>query len=268
MLLGNSPSSVTKNGCPTCAGENSTIQFNWKWAQEVSGELGNAARYLKQKKKWKSGFLFECSSCGQPWYLDAAQEKMTFLSPDQTRLMEVWSDAALALTPELFKKCRAIGATPAHLHARQKQYAEVPCQVKTREGEWFDKCLITFSSTPPLEDFYGKARLISDIADIQTSAYALSTSLRLATSRSEPNEKGQALTIAETPEGKRLGLNWGINFVDRKGIQGQDLHLADELSPSDSKKKSGKLAILQEPIDSITFFIGDWSDEIRELLIQ
>jgi hypothetical protein len=148
-------------------------------------------------------------------------------------------------------------------HARQKQYAEVPCRVQTREGEWFDKCLVTFSSNPPLEDFYGKARLISDIADIQPSAYALSPSLRLAASRSEPNEKGQALTIVETPEGKHLGLNWGVNFVNRKGIQGQDLHLADEFFPSDSKKKSGKLAILQEPIDSITFFIGDWSEKFK-----
>jgi hypothetical protein len=269
MLLGSSPSSGGKNGCPTCAGEKNTVQFNWQWAQEApNGDLGGAALYLKQKKKWKSGFLFQCSSCGQSWYLDDSREKMTFLLPNQVRLMEAWGSTILSLSDELFKKVQTIGATPPHLHARQSQYAEVPCRVQTRGGEWIDKCLLTFTSKPPLENYYGKARLISDIADLQPSAYALSSAIRLAASRSEPNEKGQALTLIETPEDKRFWLNWSVNFVDRKGVKNQDLRLANLLPKSSSKRKSNKLAVLQEPIGSITFFTGDWSEKIRELLIK
>ena len=269
MLLGGFPSSGKKNGCPTCAGEKDTVQFNWQWAQETpDSDLGGAVRYLKQKKELKSGFLFQCSSCGQPWYLDKVREKMTFLSSDQARLMEIWGSTTLSLSNNLYKIVKAIGATPPHVRARQTQYAEVPCRVQTRTGEWLDKCLLIFTAGPPLEDYYHKARLIDDIADLQPSSYALSASLRLAASHSEPNEKGQALTMVETPEGKRLWLNWSVNFVDRKGIQGKDLHLANVLSKSPSKKKSSKLAVLQEPIASITFFIGDWSEKIRELLVR
>lgn len=267
MLLNSFTFSAKKNGCPTCAGQKDIVQFNWQWAQEAhNSDLGRTALYLK--KKWKLGFLFQCSICGQPWYLDEAQEKMTFLTPHQVRLMNLWGSTTLSLSNSLFQKAKAIGATPPHNQATQTQYAEVPCKVQTRQGEWIDKCLLIFASSPPLEDFYDKARLIDEIVDLQPSTYALSKTLRLAASRSKPDEKGQALTLVETIEGKRLCLNWSVNFVDRKQIQGQNLRLVNPLPQASSKKKSNKLAVLREPIDSITFFIGDWSEKIKKLLIR
>ena len=269
MLLGGFPSSGAKNGCPACAGEKGMVQFNWKWAKESpNGDLGRSVPFLIQNKKWRSGSLFQCSSCGRPWYLDEAQETMTLLSQNLARLMEAWSSGEVLLSKDLFQKALTIGATPPHLHARQKRYAEVPCRVQIRQGEWVDKCLLVFSSDPPLEDYYENARLVSDIADIEPSPFALSPSLRLAASRSEPDEKGQALTRVETLEGKHLGLNWIVNFVDRKGTQGQGLRLTGSPPKSSNKKKSGKSAVLSEPIDSITFFIGDWSEKIQDLLIK
>jgi hypothetical protein len=108
--------------------------------------------------------------------------------------------------------------------------------------------------------------MIGEIADIRPSTYALSRELRLAASRSAPNEKGQALTRAEIPGGKGLLLNWIVNFVDRKGIQGQDLRLAPH--PGPGKKKPGQWPVVKEPLDSIAFFIGDWTEKIQDLIIK
>jgi hypothetical protein len=162
----------------------------------------------------------------------------------------------------------SIGATPPHSRARQTRYAEVPCRVQTREGEWIEKCLLTFLSAPPLEDYYEKARLITDIADIEPSSYALPVPVRAATTRSQPDEKGQALTLVETSAGKRLYLNWNVNFVDRKNMKGQDFHLVESFSKSQGKKKQGKLAVIREPFETLTYFIGDWSEEIQKKIIR
>ena len=51
------------DGCPACAGEKGTVQFNWRWAKESpNGDLGRSVPFLIQQKKWRSGFLFQCSS--------------------------------------------------------------------------------------------------------------------------------------------------------------------------------------------------------------
>ncbi|HEY5040024.1 MAG TPA: hypothetical protein VIJ93_13230, partial [bacterium] len=146
-------------------------------------------------------------------------------------------------------------------YSGEKDYAEVPCKVLTRQGEWIDKCLISFKATPPLTTYENHVRFISDVSDIQPSDYALPVAVRTASSQSKEARMGRAPTYIETPEGRSLCLNWTVNFLDHKGLKGKDVALARE----NSKLRKGRMTIVNEPIEMITFFMGDWTESAREL---
>ena len=141
-------------GCPTCDRGDQTVRFNWKMAAEApGGEFGRYTRTLQEKKPLKAGLLFECPTCQRPWYLDASREMISLVPDGKLSLLEKWGETPLSLPPELLEKARAIGATPAHQLSGEKNYAEIPCRVLTRQGVWIDKVLLVFKVSPPLEDY-------------------------------------------------------------------------------------------------------------------
>jgi len=250
-------------GCPLCDGNEGLVQFNWRIARtQPESELAPYASSLSRKTNLKWGTLHLCPSCGRAWYLDGLQEKMTLVPEEKRDLLEEWSSSPLYLSPELWAKAKAIGATPAHVFSGDKTFAEVPCRVQTRQGEMLDKSLLTFKTVPPLEPYQKKIRLLKDVADILPSDFALPAPVRAASCRSQQEKIGRAPTWVESPEGRRFCLNWTVNFFDSKGFQGKGMRLASPQSP----KRKGRVAVLNEPMDDITFFIGDWSEKVRELL--
>ena len=249
--------SLKPGACPACAGDSRTMQFDWQTLQQ------NRPR-IDFVQKFHSGSLLRCGLCSQPWYLDEAKKKITFIPKDRLPLLKTWGTTSLSLSFELFQKAKSIGATPIHHLARNTQYAEVPCRVKTQNGRWTDKCLLVFADAAPLEPNFGNVRLLENLVDIEPSSYALPAKIRLATCYSEVDEQGKARTWVRTEKEKLLSLNWTVNFVDYKKTIGSELTLVPEKDP-ELKKKVGKIALLREPIDSITFFLGHWSKEISKL---
>jgi len=249
-------------GCPACDGGWRTIQFNWQVAlSEPQGEWGRYPKTLLKKKSLKRGYLYECPACGQQWYLDGNNEIISILPEETASLVEEWDSKPLTLSPELWEKAKAIGATPPHQYTEDKNYAEVPCKVVTRQGETIDKALITFVTAPPLADYQQKARFIKDIADIQPSDYALPHSVRFAASHS--NElRGTGPTYVESSESGLFCLNWVVNFLDNKGTKGKNMALSAQ-SPN---RRPPKTPVINEALDKITFFIGDWSEKVRGLI--
>lgn len=252
--------SLKPGTCPACAGDNRTIQFDWQVLLQGQPKLVLA-------QKFQFGSLLQCALCRQFWYLDAGEEKITFVPKDRVPLLKTWGTTPLSLSGELFQKAKTIGATPIHDLARRAQYAEVPCRAKTRDGRWADKCLLIFTDAPPLEPDFGDARLLEEVVDIEPSAYALPAKVRLATCHSKADEKGNARTWVRTDKDKLLSLNWTVNFVDYKKTKGSELTLVSEKDPT-LKKKMGKMALLQEPASTLTFFMGHWSKEISKLGIS
>ena len=96
------------------------------------------------------------------------------------------------------------------------------------------------------------------MVDIEPSDFALPLAVRAATCRSRETRTGFAPTYVESPEGLKFALNWTVNFFDKKDLIGKDMVL--------SEGKPGRLPTVQEDMDDITFIIGDWSEEIRELI--
>jgi hypothetical protein len=201
----------------------------------------------------KSGYLFKCGACGQKWWLSPERETMVFIPRDRLMLLERWSSQALALSPPLLAKARSIGATPGHHLATRRDHAEVPCRVRTQGGEELDKCLIVFGTDPPLGPSTKVPRLADEIADILPSPFALPKEVRLATTRSELDPRGRAPTWVLAPGERMLLLDWVVNFLDRRGLEGSSVRLA----PKGTKGPKGRMPRCQEPED-LTVFLADW----------
>jgi hypothetical protein len=225
------------------------------------GEFKPFTRTLLEKKKLKNGFLFLCPDCGRQWYLDGAREMMTVVPENKMNLIEKWTSFPLVLPPSLWAKAKLIGATPAHRIANEPHYAEVPCRVTTLAGDPIDKCLLLFSDRPPLETLGKAMGLINDIADITPSEYALPLAVRTASGQSQETRTGSALTPVESEAGVRFNLNWTVNFFDKKGIRGKDLRLSAE----NPVNKTRRYPIINEPLEAITFFLGDFDETTSDL---
>jgi hypothetical protein len=249
-------------GCPACDGGWRTIQFSWKAAlSQPMGEWGRYPRTLVRTRALKRGALYECPTCGQRWALDGAGETLSILPDEAFPLLEGWDSAPLDLSPDLWEKARAIGATPAHQYSQDKDYAELPCRVLTRKGESLDKCLITFSSSPPLADYQRNARLVTEVAGILPSDHALPRPVRLASSRSS-EVRGMGPTYVRSADGRLFCLNWVVNFLDQKGALGRDMALV----PQPPARRPPQTTLVTEELEKINFIIADWSPKVRELL--
>ena len=252
----------SEGACPICDGADRTVRFNWRLSSETSqGEFKKYTRTLLEKNPLKVGFLFECPTCGQQWYLDGLREMMTVIPRNKTALIEKWNASPLFLSSDLFKKAKSIGATPVHQNSTERNYAEVPCKVLTRKGENIDKCLLLFRNGPPLESYGRAIGFIQDIADLTPSDYALPFEVRAASSQSKETRTGSALTPVESNQGVRFNLNWAVNFFDKKNIQGKDIHLL-MLNPQNKRQR---FPIISEPIGDITFFMGDFNENTSKL---
>jgi len=249
--------SLLPAACPICDGARTTVRFNWRLAAETPGEFNKYTRTLLEKKSLKSGFLFECPTCGQKWHLDSVREIMTVIPRDKVALVEKWDSAPSFLAPRLFEKAKAIGATAAHRNSLDQDYAEVPCRVLTHQGETIDKCLLSFRKGPPLENYGNSIRLAQEIADIHPSDYALPREVRTASSRSEETRPGRAWTRVESARGAAFNLNWTVNLFDWKGVLGKDIRLPARKA----ENKPRRLPVIREPMEAITFFIADFNEK-------
>jgi hypothetical protein len=220
---------------------------------------------LKPEKLLKKGSLYRCDRCRQPWYLDAGGQWMNLVPEGRLEALLKWGTNPQSLSDKLWEKAATIGATPAHRSARRQGYREIPCRVQTHSGEWIERALLVLTDAAPLAPEFGETGLLSEVVDLEPSPQALPLAVRLASTRSQPNEKGQALTRVQTPDGKELDLNWVVNFLDRKGWVGSEVSLSEKKASLFGKKKQNKVASYSEPLSSIRLFLGDGSENFRRL---
>jgi len=185
---------------------------------------------------------------------------MSVLPDEKAGLLQEWDSVPLTLSPTLREKAEAIGAIGAHPLSGEKDFAEIPCRVLTKQGKWLDKCLLSFKTAPHTTSYQKKILFLKDVADIEPSDLALPLAVRAATCLSQETRTGFAPTYVGSPDGRRFALNWTVNFFDRKDLIGKDMVLLEE------KPGPGRFTTVQEDMDDITFIIGDWSEDLRELI--
>jgi hypothetical protein len=253
----------TPGACPACDGGWSTLQFNWRLAlAEPRGDWGKYTRTLLVRKILRRGSLYECPQCKQAWYLDAAQEMMTVVSPKKIHSLEQWGSAPQLLPESLWLKAKKIGATPAHRLANDPHYAEIPCRIQVRQGKTIDRCLLIFSPQPPLAPDPEKLFEVGEVAELEPSDFTLPLPVRRACCLSSESKPGEAATLARTADKKYFRLNWSVNFFDENGIPGKDLVLAEQ----PVQGRASRTPLINEDLGRITTVRVDWSPRVGELL--
>ena len=222
---------------------------------EPLGEVGKYARTLLKKKQMRLGLLYGCPVCAQDWYLDTRAEKMSMVPRDKLPMLEKWGSMPQVLPPQLWDKAKAIGATPAHVLSTENEFSEIPCKVRTQNGELIEKSILSFHTAPPLEPYQEKIHFFTDIVDIEPSDFALPLEIREACAKSAQGRGGRAMTFVESAQGKVFALNWVVNFLEWKGVRGGDIRLC----PPDAGRRLGRTPVVEEKTAEITFFIGDWA---------
>lgn len=243
--------------CRIC-GAGSTISFNWEYAKTTNRP--DARRDLSifvspQEMRW--GTLFQCSSCGQPWYLDGNAQFMNFVPRERIGLIEEWNDHPIFIGSEHLAKLEEIGRTPPDLYGNGAQFYETPCGVVTKSGERIDLAIVSIQRHAPFED-WRQYRLASEIETIYPSPYALPLPVRIATSRADEIRMGFAPTLVELPNEQAIILNWTQNFFVQEGCDANTIVLSEKRLDMKSPPE------IYSPPKNITYFVADMVVEAQQ----
>ena len=242
--------------CRIC-GAGSTISFNWEYAKTT--ERPDARRDLSifvspQEMRW--GTIYQCSNCGQPWYLDGNAQFMNFVPRERIRLIQEWNERPILIGSEHLSKLKEIGRTPPDLYGNGAEFNETPCGVLTKSGERIDVAIVSIQRHAPFED-WRQYRLASEIESIYSSPYALPLHVRVATSRADEIRMGFAPTLVELPNGQVVVLNWRQNFFVREDIDAGAIMLSQKRLDMKSPPE------IYSPPKNITYFAADTLIEER-----
>jgi hypothetical protein len=197
--------------CRSC-GAGAVSGFNWQYAK--TSQEPDASRDLSAfvaGKQLRYGTLYECRSCGQPWYLCGDPEFMNCVPRERLELIHRWNEQPIVLRREHVSTLQAIGRTPPHIYGGNRQFHETPCAVTTVDGETIDMAIVSLQRHAPFED-WRNCRLATDLADVRPSPYALPLSVRVATSQAEEHAMGFAPTLVQLPDASEVALNWTPDF--------------------------------------------------------
>lgn len=188
--------------CEAC-GAGATISFNWRYARER-----RSAEDLKQISlfsPWNTlrvGSLHRCNACNEVWHLDGGGERMSHVAPERLDLVLAWDHAAIELPDHLLAVLREIGPTPPDVYGNGAERRVTPCAIETQSGERFEKAMVCVQRDAPVQD-YMTFRLGSEITKISESPFALSLSVREASSRAEEMRMGFSPTLTAAIAGTR-----------------------------------------------------------------
>jgi hypothetical protein len=236
--------------CRIC-GAGNTISFNWEYAKTTSKP--EAKRDLTvfispQKMRW--GTLFQCASCGQPWYLDSDAQFMNVVLRERIELIQKWNDHAILIGSNNLARLEEIGRTTPDLYGNGAQFHETPCGVMTKSGEKIDLAIVSIQRHAPFEH-WRQYRLASEIETIYPSPYALPLPVRVATSRADEIRMGFAPTLVELPNGQVIILNWTQNFFVRDNCNTSAIVI------SQKKLDMKSLPEIYSPPNNIIYFVAD-----------
>lgn len=238
------------SGCRAC-GAGSVISFDWQYAQTApQAEHRRDVSIFIRPAPLRYGTLYECRSCGQPWYLFGDPASMSFVPKERVELIRRWNEREIVLSTGHAAQLQAIGRTPPDVYGNRSQFHETPCAVTTVQGEQLDLSVISIQQHAPYEERRAY-RLATDIAEIRPSPSALPLSIRVATSRAEEARMGFAPTLVELPSGDLIALNWTQHFFVREGCSASDVVLSTRRLDLENPPA------VYNGTEGVTYFIAD-----------
>lgn len=208
--------------CQSC-GAGGIYSFGWEQAQSSPyPQMRRDVSVFVRPRRLRHGTLYECVSCGQPWYLYGEPAVMNIVPRERLALIEKWNERPIILQQGHMDQLLAIGETPPYPYGSSRHCQETPCSVTTADGEQIDLAIVSMQRHAPFED-WREYRLGSEIAMVRPSPDALPLAVRMASSQADEVRMGFSPTVIDLPRGEWLVLKGRASFLVWTGCENSEV---------------------------------------------
>jgi hypothetical protein len=254
--------------CGVC-GAPQPWSFNLEYALRATADraagagfppMRTAARALRPVGHLRSGHArFECQQCAA-WWVETGGGMVTYVVDGQRPLLERWNQRPQTTTAAQVELLRRIG--PTGYGRADERALDVPCRVVLRNGRVIDMAIVRLSRLPPVMLGRLELALISEVAELATSPFALTRDVRNATLHAGELAMGFAPTIVRV-RGRRYVLNGIAQFFRVDDMTGPEVELAGERA---TRRAIDDLPIVQPP--DYLIVVADWRDDVVRNLLR
>ena len=221
----------------------------------IEGSLLDQVPELKPVEPLKFGHLYQCSKCGQSWFLHERKQWLHRIHNDHLPLVRHWNQRCLTVGDSVLSILASIGGVEDFY----EDYIAVPCSVQDMSGQQHEKSIVLVSKQPP----FGwherqKVHWADEVAAVAPSPFALPLEVRRASSE----KKEESMDFAPVGVVDKLGTEYTLSreshFFDHNGIKGEEIRLS-------GRQKKWRNIVEPEPAQA--FYFIDWFDGCEELLV-
>ena len=220
----------------------------------VAGEPADLHSYSKSMYRLEDlrrGSFWGCKRCNDLFYLDDDGEIMYYIGSEKVETYRRFAETPPRLTDDLYAKAESLNPINGN----------VGCRVNTTRGEVAELAEIKFGRFPEALFWTDRPpRLCTEIAEIDSSPYVLSHSIRRASYSATDIKVGEDVvgfepTPIESPHGRVFLLEKFSIFFAYKHLRGCDMELSTKRPPYWSLL--GPPVKYQFPSDLVTTFLAD-----------
>ena len=221
----------------------------------AEGSLLDQFPELKFVELLKFGHLYQCSKCGQSWFLHEHKHWLHRIRNDHLPLVRHRNQKCLTVGDSVLSILASIGGVEDFY----EDYIAVPCSVQNMSGQQHEKAIVLVSKQPP----FGwherqKVHWANEVAAVSASPFALPLDVRRASSEKSEEAMGFAPVGVVDKKGTEYTLGHESHFFDRNGIKGEEISLS-------LRQKKRRNVVWPEPAQ--VFYFIDWFDGCEELLV-
>ena len=219
----------------------------------VAGEeadLHSFSRSMYRREDLARGSFWGCKRCNRLFYLDGDGDTMYHIGSEKAEMYRKLAASPPRLTDDLY--ARAESLKPIN--------GDVGCKVRTTNGKTMQLAEIKFQRFPEALFWTDNCvRLCTEIAEIDSSPYVLSHSIRRASYSAAGIQVGEDIvgfepTPIESPHGRVFLLGKFSTFFAYKHLRGCDMRLSPKRPPYWSLL--GPPIRYQFPSDAVTTFLA------------
>jgi hypothetical protein len=224
-------------------------------------------------KKVKQIEVVACPKCAREWLLSRYGENnetvdLSKLRAESKADFDFWAENELYPTEKQLKSLAKIGGLNGDIYGNGKDYIDVPCKVRLKDGQEKDFCIVRFSKNMPEAVIDNQGFFwITAVAEITPSVYALPYDVRYESSQAQEQTNSYAPTLITAPYGKVYGLNWTNQFFATEKYTGAKFKLYKEPHEYLSNVPEDKLGHDAIAMDEITYIYADWLENTADTML-
>jgi hypothetical protein len=205
---------------------------------------------------WKHGQLYQCSRCASYWFMHEHKKSIDRIYEELLPLANYWNESSLTLHPVALNSISSIGGILEHY----RDCIAVPCLVKCKSGQQFEKAVVLVSRKPPHQWYEPDMVHWSDeIESVEVSRYALPLDVRRESAEKEEVSMGFAPVGIVDRQGREYTLHCESRFFDYEGVKGDEIRLSGRM-------ENWKERVPPSPAEA--FFFADWFEGCEEVLLK